>query len=264
MPAYSRAIVDDENDELDQFEEVTTQEEQLSPEEATYRKRYGDLRRFQQSESAKLRAEIDALKNQLKSSTATNLNLPNSTNEADIDQWMADYPQVAAIVAGIAGRQANAATDDVKRKLASLDEDRKKLDEETAQRKIDELHPDFFEVIRVDEKFHAWLADQSQFIQDAMYVNSTDWKTASNVIGMYKAQAGITTAKEAPKVDNRKEAAREVPARGKVAPNAGGEVLFRESQIAKMDGATYEANEEAIAKAWAEGKVLRDMTAGAR
>jgi hypothetical protein len=265
MPLYQRAIVDDE-ETIENFEEEVTTTEELTPEEATYKKRYGDLRRFQQSEAAKFRKELDALKQQLASTTKQNLNLPNSTNEADIDQWMAEYPQVAAIVAGIASRQANAATDEVKSRVAELDSRRQQMDEEYAQRKIDEIHPDFFNEIRVDEKFHQWLAEQSQFIQDAMYVNSTDWKMASNVIDMYKAQNGIVTKNNTtPKADTRKEAAKDVNARGgRTPPSVGGEVLFRESQIAKMTGEEYERNEEAIAKAWAEGKVLRDMTAGAR
>lgn len=263
MPLYARAIAD--TDELIDDVVDNTPDEQLTAEDRTYKKRYGDLRRFQQSEAAKFRADIDALKAQLNSSTRSNLNLPNSTNDDEIDKWMKDYPQVAAIVAGIASRQANAANTQLQTSVEELNTRRQQMDEEYAQKQIAQLHPDFFDEIRLDEKFHEWLADQSQMIQDALYVNSTDWKTASNVIQMYKVQNGIGAKKEEKK-DTRKDAARPVGSRQSAAPKDTGssEVLFRESQIAQMSAQEYDAREEEIDTAWRQGKVLRDLTGGAR
>ena len=70
--------------------------EPTNAEEKTFKKRYSDLRRHQQQQAEEFKKEIEALKLQLNQATKKEMKLPKS--DKDIEQWAADYPDVAAIV----------------------------------------------------------------------------------------------------------------------------------------------------------------------
>ena len=63
-----------------------------------------------------------------------------------------------------------------------------------AEAELLRLHPDF-EDIRETDDFHNWVDEQPQSIQDALYENSSDARTAARAIDLYKADKSITTKK---------------------------------------------------------------------
>lgn len=80
--------------------ETPEEDKKLSKEEATFKKRYGDLRRYQQEQEAKHKAEVTALKEGNPKGIA-----PPKSDE-DINAWAAKYPDIAGIVETIAQKKA--------------------------------------------------------------------------------------------------------------------------------------------------------------
>jgi hypothetical protein len=266
MPKYQGAFMDEVNNDDDEDEEIQHElvmnQEALSPEEATFKKRYGDLRTHQQKREAELKQEIAELKRNNIALASQQVTLP--TNEADLEAWMRKYPDVANVVKTIAMKEVQSAREEVEGLRTQLEEDKLLEAKRKAQTKLAEAHPDFFDDIRHRQDFQDWLATKSQRVYDALYENETDWQAAADVVTLYKFETGAAT-KKAAKPNNR-DAARDVRVpRGAPAPTVGdGRYQFTESQINNMTAAVYEANEEAIDAAMRTGKVFMDLSGGAR
>lgn len=234
-----------------------------STEEKSFAKRYGDLRRHAQQKETTLANRIKELEEKLNSTVTEQMQLP--TSEADIEKWVQKYPEVAKIVIGIARQQAKTVTADIDARVKKLDEQELELAKEKAQAKLAEKHPDFFDEIRSSEQFLEWLEEQPESTRSALYDNDTDWRAASQVISDYKYEFGIGPAgKQTKKADTRREAAASIKTSGGAAPSGNKQMQFSESQIARMNQREYEQHEEAIEKAMREGKVLMDISGGAR
>ena len=83
----------------------TEQEDQnLSKEEQSFKKRYGDLRRHMADKDKKTEERVQALEDQLSKATRNELVLPKSEDE--IAEWTKKYPDVAGIVETIADKKA--------------------------------------------------------------------------------------------------------------------------------------------------------------
>jgi len=229
-------------------------------EEATFKKRYGDLRRHSQKQQEEFESRINALEEQLKQATANEMKLPKSEDE--IEAWAADYPDIAAIIESIAIKKAKEQANQYEDKFKQIDEMRSNAQREKAEAELLRLHPDLPE-IQADDAFHDWLEDQSKLFQSAVYDNANDAKAAAAVITAYKAEMGIRT-KKAKKAGT--DAAKDVQVRSsRSAPDANeSNGAIRESQVAKMSGAEYERNAEAIAEAIRTGKFIYDMSGGGR
>ena len=65
---------------------------------------------------------------------------------------------------------------------------------EKAEQELYRMHPDF-QSIRMDKKFHDWVALQPQNIQDSLYKNTSDALSASRAIDLYKADMNIKKRK---------------------------------------------------------------------
>lgn len=261
--AYSRTITETEDEDdfdLDNPLEENVQET-APPEEKTFAKRYGDLRRYSALQLAKKDQENADLRRQLEEGTKGHLRLPDPNDEKATDEWIAEYPDLSKIVARLAARQAEQAIREVKAKVDQLENSRKELTKLTAQEQLARVHPDFFDDIRLDPKFGDWLATKSKMMYNALYVNEDDWQAAADVISLYKSETGKSTKQR----DNSRDTIREVrPRRNSTTPTTSNEYSFTESQIAVMSADEYERNEEAINDAMRKGRVLRDMSAGLR
>jgi len=264
---YQRNYMEDqEEQEIENLEtenELNREEPELNKEELTWKKRYGDLRRLDQQKDSTIRE----LKSQLDQSTKKGLNVPNADDEAALEEWAQAYPDIARVVTTLANRQARAQLEAVDQKVKAFEEDKQREAVLTAQRKLSEAHPDFFDKIRIDPDFEEWIAGKSKRMQDALYSDEsvTDWQSAADVISMYKLERGIIeTKKKKDATDSRRQAASDIPSRGTQRPNDGKQYLFTESEIGKMPYHVYEQNEEKITAALREGRVLMDVTGGAR
>jgi DNA repair exonuclease SbcCD ATPase subunit len=230
-----------------------------SAEEKSFKKRYGDLRRHSQQQQTQLQSQIDALKAQLEQSTTKQIKFPKT--EAELNEWAAQYPDVAKIVETIAMKKAKEQAKEIEDRFRQLDEREQQTAKERAETELMRLHPDFGS-IRDDDAFHDWVEEQPKWVQQALYENDTDAKAAARAIDLYKADKGIKTKKES----SSKDAAQSVGTRGARSTPASEDTngTFYESQVSKMSTHEYEANQEAISKAIKSGKFVYDLSGSAR
>ena len=241
-------------------EEVEAEEaEPTSAEEKTFKKRYSDLRRHQQKQAEEFKAELAAMKSQLEKATKKEMKLPKS--DEDIETWAAEYPDVAAIVETIAMKKAAEQSTALEERMKAIDEMQTSATKEKAEAALMQMHPDFDE-IRDSDDFHNWAEEQPKWVQDALYDNDNDARSAARAIDLYKADMGI--GKEKPK--SNKDAAKSVStknSRSKPQENEATTYL-KESQVQKMSAEEYEKNSDEIMEAIRSGKFIYDVSGSAR
>ena len=244
-----------------EIEEVEAEEaEPTSAEEKTFKKRYSDLRRHQQKQAEEFKAELAAMKSQLEKATKKEMKLPKS--DEDIEQWAADYPDVAAIVETIAMKKAAEQSTALEERMKVIDEMQTSATKEKAEAALMQMHPDFDE-IRDSDDFHNWAEEQPKWVQDALYDNDNDARSAARAIDLYKADMGIAEAK---KSKSGKDAAKSVTAkntRNKPQEDESSTYL-RESQVEKMSAHEYEKHADEIMEAIRSGKFIYDLSGSAR
>jgi len=239
--------------------EEQEEEEPTSAEEKTFKKRYADLRRHQQKQAEEFKAELDAMKRQLEQATKNEMKLPKS--DEDIEQWAADYPDVAAIVETIAMKKAREQSTALEERLKVIDEMQISATKEKAEAELMRLHPDF-DQIRDSDEFHTWADDQPKWVQDALYDNDNDARSAARAIDLYKADMGISTKK----AKSDKDAAKSVAtknSRSKPQEDDTGSFI-KESVVQKMSPQEYEKRADEIMEAIRSGKFVYDVSGSAR
>lgn len=235
-------------------------EETLSAEETTFKKRYSDLRRHSQKVENDLRKEIEDLKALVQTATEKQMKLP--ANEEDIDAWAKQYPDVYRIVESIAMKKAKETTKTLEERMRKVDESERQTSREKARIELLKIHPDFDKIEDSDD-FHNWAEEQPKWVQDALYENDDDFRSAARAIDLYKADRNISKRSRAA---DDKGAAEAVNTRGRATPNATAdqEGVFYESQVQKMSIAEYEKYQEDIVKAMRSGKFVYDISGSAR
>jgi len=228
-------------------------------EEKSYKKRYADLRRGSQKAKADLEARINALESQLKQSTEQEIKLPKS--DEDIDAWASQYPDVAAIVETIAIKKAREQQVGLQDKVKEIDAMRESATREKAEVELLKAHPDFGE-IRDSDEFHNWAEEQPKWVQDALYENDNDARSAARAIDLYKADMNIKTKKPS----SNKEAAKSVNTRNtRSQPDAtSSNTKMSESRVNKMSTKEYEKHQDEIMNAIRKGEFIYDISGSAR
>jgi len=228
-------------------------------EERSYKKRYADLRRGSQKAKEDLEDRINKLESQLKQSTEQEMRLPKS--DEDIDAWANKYPDVAAIVETIAIKKAREQQAGLEDKVKEIDAMRETASRERAEVELLKVHPDFGE-IRDSDEFHNWAEEQPKWVQDALYENDNDARSASRAIDLYKADMNISTKKPS----NEKDAAKSVNTRNsKTKPDAtSNNNKMSESKVNKMSSKEYEKHQDEIMEAIRGGNFIYDISGSAR
>ena len=241
-------------------EAVEAEPEPENAEEKSFKKRYGDLRRHQQEKEKELAAKIDALQSQLSEATKKEINLPKS--DEDIEAWASKYPDVAAIVETIAIKKAKEQAAVLEERVKAVDELQMNASREKAEAELLRYHPDF-EDIRETDDFHNWVNEQPQSIQDALYENASDARTAARAIDLYKADKNITKRKTK---NTDKDAARSVNARNSRSKpdTSDGSRSILESEVQKMSAQEYEKSSDEIMEAIRTGNFVYDLSGNAR
>ena len=232
----------------------------LSAEEKSFKKRYGDLRRHSQQQSLTLQKQIDELKEQLTKSTEQQIKLP--TSEAELANWARTYPDVAKIVETIAIKKAKEQTAALDERFKALDEQDKVTARQKAELELLKLHPDF-DTIRDTDDFHNWADEQPKWVQDALYENDTDARSAARAIDLYKIDRNVGKTRSKKETSSAAEGINTRGSRSTPVSQDTDGVIY-ESQVNKMTSLQYEKNLEAIQKAMQTGKFVYDMSSGAR
>ncbi len=251
-------LLEEQKGEAEQVEEPK-EAEPANAEEKSFKKRYGDLRRHQQQKEKDYEDRIKALETQLSSATKKEIKLPKS--DEDIEAWTTKYPDVAAIVETIAIKKAKEQSQGLEERVREIDEMKASASREKAEAELMKLHPDFGD-IRNSDDFHEWAEEQPKWVQDVLYENDADARSAGRAIDLYKADRNITTKKSA----SSKDAARSVGTRNersKPQSDAMGNAI-RESQVQKMSPQEYEKRSDEIMEAIRTGNFIYDLSGSAR
>ena len=242
--------------ELQSKDSPPQEKEPVNAEEASFKKRYGDVRRHMTTVTAQKDKEIESLKQQLDQATKKQIKFPKTDEE--IELWSSKYPDVARIVDTIARKRANEAVELGEKKFESLKTMEKQITKERAEAELHRMHPDFAS-IRADTRFHEWVALQPMNIQDSLYKNSNDALSASRAIDLYKSDMNI---KKRGRPSN--DAAKAVSKTKSSAPASSEKSKYSESMVDAMSEKEYEKHEEAIMEAMRSGSFDYDVSGAAR
>jgi len=232
------------------------EEDDISPEEKNFKKRYGDLRRHSQKKEEEFNAKIEALEAKLTKAAKQELVLPKS--EEELEAWSKQYPDIAGIVEAIADKKAKASATALEERMAEFEELKVDAQREKAEAELVKMHPDFIE-IRQDDTFHNWAKEQPKWVQDALYENVDDAKSVARVIDLYKVDKGISNKKKVK--PSEKAAASSVKTKSAAAPEPDDTAGYiRESEVAAMSIREYEKKQEEILDAQRNGRFIYDVS----
>jgi hypothetical protein len=255
-------LMEEAKGEAEPVEETKTEDEEepKNAEERTFKKRYGDLRRHSQEKEKEFQKQLDDLKEQLTKATKKEIKLPKS--DEDIEAWAAEYPDVAKIVETIAMKKAREQSAELETRIQKIDEMSVEAKKEKAEAELMRIHPDFSD-IRDSDEFHDWADEQPKWVQDALYENDNDAKSAARAIDLYKADKGISVKT---KGKSNKSAATEVRTKAeKSVPDAEGKTTkILESDVQKMSAEQYEKNADIIMESIRSGNFIYDLSGSAR
>jgi len=247
-----------QGESVEEESKVEEEQEPTSAEEKTFKKRYSDLRRHQQKQADELKAKITDLERQLTEAARKEMKLPKS--EEEIEAWTKEYPDVAGIVETIATKKAQEQSVALEARIKAIDEMHVSASKEKAEVELLKLHPDFSD-IRESDSFHEWAEQQPKWVQDALYDNETDARSAARAIDLYKADIKMSAPKS-----KDKDAAKSVSvknARSKPQEDATASYM-KESDVQKMSSKEYEKRSDEIMEAIRSGKFIYDVSGSAR
>ena len=257
-----KQLIEGAKGEAESVEETKTEneEEPKTAEERTFKKRYGDLRRHSQEKEKDFQKQLNDLKSQLESATKKEMKLPKS--DEDIEAWAAEYPDVAQIVETIAMKKAREQAKELEGRIKKIDEMSAEAVKDKAEAELMKIHPDFDD-IRDSDEFHDWADEQPKWVQDALYENDNDAKSAARAIDLYKADKGIS---KSTKSKNDKSAAKEVNTKKtrSIPDTEGTKSKILESDVQKMSADEYEKNADTIMQAIRSGNFIYDLSGSAR
>jgi hypothetical protein len=235
--------------------ETKDEDEGLTAEEKSFKKRYGDLRRHTSEKEKEMQSRLEKLESQLNLASKNELVLPKSTEE--VDAWARQHPDVAAIVESIADKKATERSSDLESRMKKFEQVRADAIREKAEAELVGMHPDF-ESIRSGDEFHNWADEQPKWVKDALYENMDDAKSVSRVIDLYKQDKGINKATT---LSSDKAAAASVNARTRSTPEADqSKKYLSESAVNRMSPREYAKRSDEIMTAMREGKFTYDMS----
>lgn len=231
-------------------DEEGTDNEGLSKEEATFKKRFGDLRRYSQKKEKELQDQIDALSRKLEKAGGQSKAAP--TSEEDVAAWVEANPKAAALIQALAEKSGRDGIKDFEADMESLREDRAEIAREKKLAKIMKAHPDF-EELQEDENFNEWVSDMPMSVQNALY-EGDDHEEVIKILNFYKDYEKKLEQKLA------KDAASRVSKSGKTdLPATRQKAKYTMSQIEAMSIDEYERNQKEIEEAHAKGEIINDL-----
>lgn len=252
--AYGTQEEVEEVEEEEVEEEVVEEEAEEQPakplntEEETFKKRYSDLRRHSSKQAEDLKA-LTAKVAEMEARTSD----PAMLTKEEVLEWAEKNPQAAATIRALASEQVSR----VAPKADEVEAIKAELQRTKELAVISKVHPDFEDVTTSDE-FQDWADAQTTQMKGFIYSEK-----AEDVIFVLNTYKGLKKAPVKPTSD--KAAASAVSRKGGAAEPVGTpKKSFSESQVRGMTLSEYEANQDAIQSAMAEGRFNYDLSGGAR
>lgn len=252
-PYQGQHRIEEENDtqavELTNLEGDTSNadpDEILSVEEKTWKKRYGDLKSFNDKKLNELTKQVQSLQNQLQS--ANKEKMPSTPEE--IDHFFRSYPDIGRHFRTIAMQEVLKQKTELDQETQATRQQLEELRKEKAEETIRKAHKDFDD-LKFSDEFHQWAQAQSKTVQSMLF-ESDDPQDCITAIDLYKSQL-----KKKPGPKPRDEAATLVNTRAPVQmPDMNGKKVWTTSEIKSMKGHMYEKYEAEIEAAKREGRIV--------
>ena len=233
------------------------QEENLSPEEKTYKKRHTDARKYINEQDNRIKALEERLNNP---DPSAGIRPPKS--DEDIGPWAEKYPDVAAIVETIAEKKEQEKFSQAEGRLQRIDEITAEAERTKSENEIRKSHSDFDE-LKASDAFHDWADVQPKWVKDALYENSDDPMSVVRVIDLYKVDNGMDTRGK--RSSTKDAASAVVPKRNSANPEQNSsKPKYTESMVEKMSMADYEKNQDAILQSSRDNPNFYDISGAAR
>lgn len=267
-----RASQDDDERELEELkarreeelQEQTkeTQEDSEEPsgaEEASFKKRYGDLRRHSQKERGDLQKQIDDLKSKLDEARQAPPDasaIPVASDE-DFAEWLSENRQVASAIERMISARVEEKLEKTNSKMKEYEDTLEETKLAQTVTKVRKIHSDVDSIFDSDE-FHQWVESKAQWIQKTIYDDMVGREdVVCDILDLYKSSRPEN--KRSAKED--KSAADSVRTKTSSPPSTSKGVTYSESQIDRMSAKEYEKHAEDIKKAMKEDRFVYDLSA---
>ncbi len=241
-------VSDEDNSQNEQSDE------NLSAEELTFKKRYGDLRSHSQKREQQLQKEFEDRLAAKEEELRKFKEAVSPKSDTELEEFKTEYPDLADVIESMSRKQAKELTKHLEEEIKSLKKNSKELEKEKVHNLIRKEHSDWDE-LKDDSNFHEWLLEQPKEIQNWMF-GKIDADLASKAIKLYKTEKGIKTKK--PSSDGRASAAEAVITNKRTDPpeaNSRSKKIWKASEIEKMSGPEWDKHEDEILLANSEGRI---------
>lgn len=252
-----KSLAEEEGSQEEAVEEI---EEDLEPEEATWKDRYGNLRRHSSDKEKTLKDQIKDLEKKLadKPSVVSDVEFPKT--EKELQQWQEKFPDMARIMDRLVEKKAAEMFKQAEQKFEQYDKVTEDLAFSQFMSKVRKRHPDVDEVVAHDNAdFHGWVESQPKWFSDMIYDQFEDSDSVIRILDIYKREKGLT------KQDNKKrdkDAVKNVTSGSK--PNISTEKedkKLKESDIQRMSPQEYSERQEEIKAKLRKGEIIMDISA---
>lgn len=225
-----------------------------TPEEETWKKRHGDLRRYTQQKEDEYKNEITNLQTQINQLSAM-AQQPMPKTKEEFDAFVKKYPDIVVFIEMIADMKASERTAALKTELDGVQSTLNQTKEEKDMAILKGRHPDLETVLGSDE-YLEWKDKAPNFVVSVLD-NSDNPNEIADCLDMYKKDTGKN---KAPASQPRRLDALDASVRnsGVTPSKMAGSHKFTISQIKAMGGKEFEANEAAIEDARLKGLILDD------
>jgi hypothetical protein len=238
--------------------------EPTDPEEITFKKRYGDLRRHSQKKEKELTERIEALEKSLEAKPQEQAPTEVPSNMKEMMEWKEKYPSVARIIETMIQEEADKKLKEAKVSIEEIQFERQQSKKDKALKEITKAHPDF-EDLQYSEEFQDWAEEQPRWIQTALFEQDEDAQSVIKVLNLFKMEQG-EKLKPLKEKEDKKKAAGFIDTKGQRtsvdSEEAGNKI--KESWVNKLSMKDYEKNEEKIMEAMRTGNFIYDLSGGAR
>jgi len=224
-------------------------DDNLSVEEKTWKKRYSDLKSYNDKKLNELTKNVQSLQTQLLS--ANKEKMPSTPEE--IEYFFRTYPDIGRHFRTIAMQEVLKNRQELEQETQLTRNQLEELRREKAEETIRRVHKDYDD-LRESEDFHQWASTQSRTVQNMIY-ESDDPEDCITALTLYKTQL-----KKKPGPRPRDDAATLVNTRTsvEVPDQLNGKKVWRTSELRRLKGAEFEKYEADIDAARREGRFIID------
>ena len=203
------------------------------------------------------------MQQQLDTATKNQIHLPKS--EEEIESWSQEYPDVAAIIETIAIKKSKEQAQELETRITEIDNLQASANRDRAEVELLSIHPDF-DSIRSSDDFHEWAEEQPKWVQDALYENETDARSAARAIDLYKIDKGIgkEEKKSTPMIEKSAASLVETNSPKNIPDVESNASAWKESDVEAMTADEYEEHSEAIMESLKAGTFIYDVSGSAR